>query len=132
MEKVIVTRHKVLVDHMINMGIISKDTPVIAHATREDIENKHVIGVLPLSLAKYAGAITELPLSIPAELRGKELTLEQLKKFAGEPTTYLVAEIKHDKRLPGDVQRYREFHNEKWTNSEGIEDLLRYGLQNWA
>ena len=87
MENVIVTRHPALVEYLRDLGV---EAPMIQHATSKDVKGKHVYGVLPLHLAVYAGLITEIPLSLPVELRGKELTLEQVKKYAGKPATYAV------------------------------------------
>lgn len=90
MNNIIVTRHIALVQHLRNVGIATDTSCVIAHATREDIEGKDVVGILPLSLACYANSITEVPLSLPLELRGKELSIEDVQRFAGAPVTYRV------------------------------------------
>ena len=87
---IIVTRHPALVDYLIAEGIADPDTPVIAHACPDDIRGRHVIGVLPLHLAAEAASVTEVPLSLPPELRGVELSEEQVRKFAGAPRTYRV------------------------------------------
>ena len=87
---VIVTRHLALVEHLRLIGIATDTSCVIPHATREDVEGKDVVGVLPLSLACYANSITEIPLSLPLELRGKELSIEDVQRFAGVPVTYRV------------------------------------------
>ena len=90
---IIITRHKALVALIIERGLATPETPVIAHATEADVMCKHVIGVLPLSLAVLARSVTEIPMAIPAELRGVELTLEQCRQFAGETRKYAVLEI---------------------------------------
>ena len=87
---IIVTRHPALVDYLIAEGIADPDTPVISHASPDDIRGKHVIGVLPLHLAAEAASVTEVPLSLPPELRGVELDEEQVREFAGAPRTYRV------------------------------------------
>ena len=51
---------------------------------------RRVIGVLPLHLAAVATSVTEVPLDIPAAMRGKELTLAQVRAFARPPVTYTV------------------------------------------
>lgn len=89
--KTVITRHPALVQHLIEIGLISPDSAVIAHATAEDVRDKHVIGVLPLSLAAEAASVTEIPMNLPAELRGKELTIEQVRRFAGKPVRYCVS-----------------------------------------
>lgn len=87
---VVITRHKGLVEYLKEIGLVNGNFDVIEHATIESVKGKHVIGVLPNYLAIHAASLTEIPLSLPAELRGKELTLEQVREFAGEPVTYVI------------------------------------------
>ena len=82
---VVVTRHKALVEFLIKRKMIGANTPIIAHATEKDVLGKDVIGVLPLRLAALAASVTEVPMDIPAELRGQELSLEQVEAFSGKP-----------------------------------------------
>ena len=89
-ETVVVTRHLGLVEYLIELGLCSKDTQIIQHGTAEDVRGKHVIGVLPMYLAVLAESITEVHMSIPEELRGQELTLEQMLMYGGKPLTYRV------------------------------------------
>lgn len=93
METVIITRHAALVALLIERGIIQDGTPVLAHATPEEVRGRHIIGVLPLCLAAEAAMVTEIPLSLSPEDRGKELTIERLREIAGQPRTYQVREI---------------------------------------
>lgn len=95
-ETIVVTRHKALLQLLQEKLWLSPVTPIIEHATAEDIKGKHVIGVLPLSLACLAASITEVTLDIPFALRGQELTLEQLKEFYIGERTYKVKEIDND------------------------------------
>jgi ABC-type hemin transport system substrate-binding protein len=90
METVIVTRHAALVEYLLAEGIVPNNTPVLSHASPEAITGKHVIGILPLSLAALAAKVTVVPLSLPPELRGVELTIEQVRQYAGSPETYRV------------------------------------------
>lgn len=87
---VIVTRHPALRELLMERGIVKEDTPCIEHATPEQVQGRHVYGVLPLNLAAKAALVTEVPLTLSPEQRGKELDLEELKKVAGEATTYKV------------------------------------------
>jgi len=80
-----------LVTYLELTGVIEKDTPVIQHATAEAVAGRHIIGVLPYRLAALAQSVTEIPLDVPAELRGKELTIAQIREFASDPVTYKVA-----------------------------------------
>jgi len=82
MKKLIVTRQE--------EGIVGDNVEVIAHASPETVTNRHVIGVLPHSLSCLTASFTEVPLSLPPELRGKELTAGDVRKYAGKPVTYIV------------------------------------------
>lgn len=101
--RVVVTRHKALVDYLREIGICDGSETVIVHATPTDIAGKHVIGVLPLHLAACAAMVTEIPMTIPAELRGVELNLEQMRAAAGEPATYRVERINTKPRFANDL-----------------------------
>ena len=87
---VVITRHPALRWYLIEQGMIDDADVLLEHAGAGDVEGKHVIGVLPLRLASLAASITEVPLDIPAELRGQELTIEQVRQYAGEPVRYFV------------------------------------------
>ena len=90
----IVTRHSGLVQYLIAKGFVPKDVEVVEHASAEVVTGKHVWGVLPHSLSVLCASFTEVPLSLPVELRGKELSMEQVEEYAGEPVTYVVRNIK--------------------------------------
>lgn len=92
-DRVVVTRHKGLVALLIKRGIIAEGTPVIDHATVDTVRGKHVIGVLPLSLACHAASVTEIVMNLPLELRGKDLSLEDCEKYAGEAITYVIRRV---------------------------------------
>jgi putative CRISPR-associated protein (TIGR02620 family) len=87
---IVVTRHPGLIEVLMADGHVSSDTPVISHASVEDIKGKHVCGVLPLSLACHAASVTEVAMSIPQEMRGKELTAEQVREYTQGMHTYTV------------------------------------------
>ena len=94
MKKLVVTRHPALLELLLERGLIKKgDYELITHATPEDIKGKDVIGVLPMALAALTNTITEVPLMVPQELRGQELSLDQVRKFAGTPVTYKVLSL---------------------------------------
>lgn len=86
----IITRHPGLVQYLQEIGLADSKTEVLAHATPENVRGEHVCGVLPHSLSCLAASFTEVPLTLPAELRGAELTLEQVRQYAGDPVTYRV------------------------------------------
>lgn len=86
-------RRNLLIQYLTECGIILPSTTVIPHASEGDVPGKDVIivsGVLPLRLAALASTVTEVPLNLPAELRGVELTLEQVRQFAGTEKMYRV------------------------------------------
>ena len=90
----VVTRHKSLVSYLIDKNIIKEgEYKLIEHADYKDVEGQNVIGVLPLQLASYAKSITEVPLKLTPEMRGKELTFEEVEKVAEEPVQYIVREV---------------------------------------
>ena len=92
MNELVVTRHPGLVEYLEELGVV--DAPkVVSHATPEQVRDQHVFGVLPLELAAEAWAVTVVPLRLPPELRGKELSKEQVAEHAGELRTFSVEEI---------------------------------------
>lgn len=89
-ETVVVTRHPALITYLVEVGLVQEGVEVVSHADEVAVHGKHVIGVLPLRLAALAASITEIPMILPPELRGVELTLDQIREHAGEPSTYVV------------------------------------------
>lgn len=90
MIEVIVTRHPALVKYLQEIGMVEGEIEVLSHATPEAVRGRHVLGVLPHSLSCLCASFTEVPLMLPAELRGTELSVEQIRQFVGEPVTYMV------------------------------------------
>ena len=90
-EIIIVTRHPGLVTYLQEEGISPEGAEVIPHAGEEEIKGKHVIGVLPLHLAALADKVTVVPLDFgDANMRGVELTVEQVREIAGPARTFRV------------------------------------------
>lgn len=89
--RVVVTRHQGLVDYIVERGIINpRHTPIFPHVEKQDVDDKDVIGILPLHLASFARSVTVIPLHLASEDRGKELTAERVAEIAGEPRVYVV------------------------------------------
>lgn len=88
--QVVVTRHPALLEYLREQGLCDSAAVVIEHASPDDVRGRHVIGVLPHHLSAEAASVTEVPLNLPPELRGQELTVEQVRQYAGEPCTYVV------------------------------------------
>ena len=89
--KVLVTRHHALVEYFSNMGLTFDK--VITHATAKDVTGNDVYGVLPLRLASFTNTVTSIDMNIPAELRGKELSLDDIKTYFTGISTYKVEKI---------------------------------------
>lgn len=94
MTTLVVTRHPGLVDYLLDTGVITAGNyEVVDHASPDVVAGKDVIGVLPHSLSCLCNTFTEVPMRIPAELRGQELTLEHMHLYAGAPVTYKVTVV---------------------------------------
>jgi len=106
MEKLVVTRYKSLVDYLKKkrdwfdkgevFALINDNIKVIPHAKIEDVQNKHVIGVLPYWLSCHTGKFTEIQLRIPSEKRGHELTIEEIEFYSLTPKTYEIREVSYE------------------------------------
>ena len=89
--KTVVTRHSGLVEYLLETGVITNgEYELFDHASPDVVKGKDVIGVLPHSLSCLTTSFTEVPMCIPAELRGVELTLEHMRQYAKVPVTYYV------------------------------------------
>lgn len=116
---VVVTRHSALIELLKEMGLVDDGVQVIAHATADDVRGRHVIGVLPLSLAVEAAMVTEIPLDIPQELRGKELTIEQLRLYSSDSRTYVVRKYNNTTMKDSDM-------NEPVSNADEFDRLKHF------
>lgn len=126
MNTIIVTRHKALVEFLIETGMVTAETPILSHVNAEDVDGRHVIGVLPMHLAALAATVTEIPLDIPAELRGKELDLEQVRQFASDPVTYSIRkeeDVKQFAHLLGNIVAQG---SDNWLANGTEDDILRF------
>ena len=95
---IIVTRHPALIEYLKEVGLADQNTEILEHATPQNVMGKHVCGVLPHSLSCLTASFTEIPLSLPAELRGVDLALEQIRQYAGKAVTYTVR-VKGDSEI---------------------------------
>jgi hypothetical protein len=103
MNKLVVTRHKSLIELLEKRGIITPETPRIGHTDDwSEIEGKDLIGVVPPKIAIRANSVLEVPMKIPPEWRkvkvdergdATEIPLELLETFAGEERIYKVQQI---------------------------------------
>ena len=95
MEKVqlVVSRHRKLLDYLVEANVVEPGTKQITHATPKDVAGKHVAGMLPLNLASLCKSLTVVGLNTPLKLRGTELSLEDIRCYASSPKRYEVREI---------------------------------------
>lgn len=87
----IVTRHRPLATYLRGLGI---KAPIVGHAHPADVRGKHICGVVPMSLAAHAKSVTVVPLHITREMRGQDLTYEDIKAIADTPQRYVVKRVK--------------------------------------
>ena len=92
-DTVVITRHASLVEYLKEKGLINDDAIILSHATPENVKDKNVIGVLPHSLSCLTSSFSEIPLNLPAEKRGQELSLDDMRQYAGEMVTYNVQKV---------------------------------------
>lgn len=88
--ELVVTRHPALLEYLSEICLADAETKTITHAKPEDVTGKRVCGVLPYALSALCETFTEIPLDIPPELRGVELTIEQIRQYSKAPATYRV------------------------------------------
>jgi len=99
MQKLVVTRHQALVAYLKEVGLVDEGVVVLSHVTEDDVAGRHVVGVLPLRLAALAASVTEVSLNLPQELRGTELSIEQVRQYAGKPASYVVRSKEADDKI---------------------------------
>src|SRR5690606_23800417 len=93
-QKVVGTRHNAIVDYMREIGLIDETAPVDQHVRADRIEGKHVLLALPLHLMAVGAKVTVLPVrNLAYHLRAQELSLEEVRVYAGPPVTYVVREV---------------------------------------
>jgi len=101
MDILIVTRHAALVQVLAeDFGIRGR---VVSHATIDDVQGRHVYGVLPLELAASAACVTALTLNLPADKRGVELTAAEVRQYMGELRTFVVRTVQRQAFLLNDA-----------------------------
>lgn len=86
---IIITRHASMVEFLQKNGIVGE---VISHVDNiSQIEGKDVFGILPINMAANVNSITTIGFTnLPQEMRGKELTLEQMEEFGAYLETFKV------------------------------------------
>ena len=93
MDKLVVTRYQNLVEYLKKLDLIDEDTKILSHARIEDVQGKHVLGVLPYWLACHTAKFTEIKLRVPEEKRGKKLSIEEVEFYSLKPKSYKVIQV---------------------------------------
>ena len=88
---VIVTRHTGAIEWLRRRGI---EGNVITHATPDDVTGAVVVGALPLNLAALAAEVVTIDMNLPPELRGVDLTPEQMDACGATLRRYRVEAVK--------------------------------------
>ncbi len=80
---VIISRHDAFVEFLKMKGILHGDEQVISHVSNPDvIDGKVVItSGLPMHLAAKARCVIVVSMNIPPEMRGKEMSVDDMEKF---------------------------------------------------
>lgn len=91
MEPIVVTRHPALVEYLKERGIIGDGVEVIPHVASDDqVAGKRVVGVLPYRLASLASSVVVVDLDVPADKRGAELSLDDIRAYVRWINEYIV------------------------------------------
>ena len=103
MNKIVTTRQPNLIHYLRKEGLIEDSVELMPRVLPGEVRGKHVFGVIPLHLAAEAELVTEVPLIVPPHLRGKELTLEEIYRYARNPVTYRVNRVRVSLTPDGEV-----------------------------
>ena len=99
MDKIIVTKHKAVEQFIRESGLVPGYVKCHKSVTPNFIKDKHVYGILPLSLAAEAELFTEVKITLPKSEKNKRLSLEELKPLVKGVVTYTVKKIKEEEIL---------------------------------
>lgn len=131
-KQIVVTRHRALVAYLLDRDIIKEgDIKIIEHADYKDVEGKDVIGVLPLQLASYAKSITEVSLKLTADMRGKELTFDEVEKVADTPVQYVVRETMPKDSIDYYLEILRGYSEEDYTSAKKYHSHVYKNTKYW-
>lgn len=98
--ELVVTRHPALVAYLRELGMVSDDVVTIEHVSDPiQLSGRVVAGVLPIHLAAECAEVVEVPLTIPADLRGVELSLDQVRQYAKPARRFFVREAEDQASL---------------------------------
>lgn len=93
--ELLVTRHNGVLNLFRESGMIKKDCRIIRHAHVHDVMGKHVAGIIPVPLASYCASYTAIEIQYPPELRGMELTEEEVRRYFRGFTRFKVEVLRY-------------------------------------
>jgi len=96
MKKLVISRHNAFLQYLLQKGIVRENEyEVIPHISDSSLlKGKDIItSGLPLHLCSLANSVTIVTLNLPQELRGKELSIQDMQKYCTGIKTYKVKEI---------------------------------------
>lgn len=91
--KLVVTRHRALVEYLIEEGYVPKDVEVLNYAREEDVRDRDVYGILPFYLAALADSLTFVDIRLGKEFKSIDLTLDDVYKCVKGVNIYTVREV---------------------------------------
>ena len=90
----VVTRHQGLIDFLREKGIIDENTKILTHISDpSEVKDKVVLGNLPLHLASMTKMLITPVLNLTPEMRGKDLSKEDVEKVFGGFKAFEVKEV---------------------------------------
>ncbi len=89
----VITKYPNVYQALIELGIVAEGTPNFAHVEKKDLYGKHACGILPHTLSSQCDLFTEIHISMPGKLRGKVLTVEEVKKYMDCVSSYKVTKL---------------------------------------
>ncbi|GIV81675.1 MAG: hypothetical protein KatS3mg051_1029 [Anaerolineae bacterium] len=91
MKPLIVSRHAGTVEWLARRGITGE---VVEHATPDAVRGRVVYGNLPLHLAALAAEVVAIDMpDLPRDVRGWDLTPEEMDTFGARMTRYRVLKV---------------------------------------
>nr|BDI55091.1 MAG: CRISPR-Cas system-associated protein Csx16 [uncultured archaeon] len=96
-EIIIVSRHAGAINWLKKHYPKFSNLKHLTHISEEEIKDRIIIGTLPVNLAVLAKEYWHLSMNVPLEMRGKELTVEDMENFNCKIENYKILKIGDNK-----------------------------------
>lgn len=95
MKTLVVTRHGAFVEFLLNQGVVEPGNfEVVPHVVESEVADRVVVtSGIPLHLAAICKRVVTVPLHVPPEFRGKELSVEEVERFAQPVQSFVVRKV---------------------------------------